>query len=134
MDRRNIGGTLCGILLASGIGSMIGATALPDASPYFTVLMWGGGAGVVVGFVGLLVLFLWQPKKMLAAPPPRDQTLILDGNEPPAAFFIKDVEHLEMTGNHVGGHNRAYHVEDVTKAQIKRNTSTGRRNDEPSKD
>lgn len=62
MDRRGTLATIFGILLASGVSAMIGAAALPEASPYFAVLMYGGGAGLVVGFVGLLCLLIFQPK------------------------------------------------------------------------
>lgn len=63
MGRREIAGSLFGIVACSGVAAMIGVTALPTGSPYFDTLIIAGGIGLIVGIVGLLWLFVFQPKK-----------------------------------------------------------------------
>lgn len=51
---------------------MIGAVALPDASPYFLIMMVLGVAGIVIGACGLLYLWWSAPKsKTTQSEPPR---------------------------------------------------------------
>ena len=63
MDKRGIAGTLFRTLLAGGIAAVIGAAALPATSPYIDALMYSGGAAILLGFVGLIVLFIFPEKK-----------------------------------------------------------------------
>jgi hypothetical protein len=63
MDRRTVAGTLLATLLAGGIASLIGATAVPADSPYLHALLWFGMAASAVGFMGLVVLFLFPGRK-----------------------------------------------------------------------
>lgn len=65
MDRRTVAGTLWSVVLAGGLAAMIGATALPDPSPYLTILTVVGGIAIAVGLIGLVFLFFTAPK----APP-----------------------------------------------------------------
>jgi hypothetical protein len=66
MDRCSTLGILCGTLLAGGIASLIGVTAVPADSPYFEILLWFGMAASAVGALGLVALAIWPAKK----PPP----------------------------------------------------------------
>lgn len=70
MDGRSIAHTFLATVLAGGVSAMIGATALPDPSPYFADLMYGGAAAVVVGVLGLVALLLTRPKAKTPVAPP----------------------------------------------------------------
>jgi hypothetical protein len=49
MDRRGVTATLCATLASGGFAAIIGATALPIDSPYFTTLIAFGVLAVLVG-------------------------------------------------------------------------------------
>ena len=42
---------------------MIGVTAVPNTSPYFEWLLYAGIGGMTVGFVGLMALLIFQPRR-----------------------------------------------------------------------
>jgi hypothetical protein len=56
MDARSAMATLFGPLFCVGAAAMIGATALPARSPYYDVMMYGGGFMLFVGACGLVYL------------------------------------------------------------------------------
>lgn len=66
MDRRTIG-TICATIFAGGIASLIGVTAVPAESAYFSILLWGGVAAIAVGFTGLVGLAIWPRKERRVA-------------------------------------------------------------------
>lgn len=68
MDRRTIAATVSGLFVSGGLAAVIGATALPPASPYFQALMAGGWLAVGTGIIGLGCLFLFRPKPRPIAP------------------------------------------------------------------
>lgn len=46
-------------LAAGGIAGLVGVTAVPTNSPYLNVLLWMSGAAAVMGFGGLILLFIF---------------------------------------------------------------------------
>ena len=66
MDRRATLGTICATLAAGGIASLIGATALQTGSSNFKMLLYAGIAGIVLGFIGLIVLLVFPVRKQSA--------------------------------------------------------------------
>ena len=86
MDRRGVTATLCATLAGGGIAAMIGATALPDGSPYFTVLMVIGVAAIVIGMGGLLFMLVTASPSAQSAP----SELTLDRSQIPAGLDDKE--------------------------------------------
>lgn len=66
MDRRTVLGTVFSGTFALGGSSLIALTALPNQSPYLTVLLSAGAFLAVVGVAGLIGLLL-IPAKQLAS-------------------------------------------------------------------
>lgn len=57
---------------------MIGVVALPDQSPYFSIMLYAGCAGLIIGAVGLA--YLWWTSKPKRAPIEQSTTFKIDGN------------------------------------------------------
>ena len=61
MDRRGVIVTLCTTVAGGGIAAVIGATALPSGSPYFSVLIDFGVLAILVGAGGLVIMLFTAP-------------------------------------------------------------------------
>ena len=65
------------------MAAVIGATALPAHSPYFDVLIIADGLAIVVGLIGLLVIWFTVSKEDTPAPPNKMPA--------PSSTFIKSM-------------------------------------------
>jgi hypothetical protein len=63
MNRRTVAGTFFSVILIAGAAAVIGAPPLPIVSPYSDMLILGGLVSIAVGSVGLLWLFVFQPRR-----------------------------------------------------------------------
>lgn len=85
MDRRTVTGSLCSTALAGGIAALIGAASLHESSPYLSVLIAAGLAGVLAGLGGLGGLLPF-PAASAATQPVK----LLDDTPPPSGLSDKE--------------------------------------------
>lgn len=79
MDRRGVTATFCATAAGGGIAALVGATALPAGSSYFTILLVIGSASVAIGLVGFVGLLVTVTQSQSSAP----ITLVIDETPPP---------------------------------------------------
>jgi hypothetical protein len=81
MDQRTVAGTFCSALFASSAAVVIGAAALPQASPYFVAMLAIGSSGISASLVGFAWLFFTRPREI---PPevPLGEPLLPESEEP----------------------------------------------------
>ena len=79
MGKRGITATLFATLLAGGGAAVIGAASLPEASSYFTYLMYGGAGAIALSLIGLLILLLLPEKASLETRSTIDQRVTSHG-------------------------------------------------------
>lgn len=68
MDRRTVAGTFCSALFASSAAAVIGATALPQNSPYFATMLALGLSGMSASAVGFAWLLFTRPQDRVLPP------------------------------------------------------------------
>lgn len=75
MDTRTAIGMLGAAVMTLGGASIIGATAVGSASPYFHALLWLGMAALVCGMLTLVVLALFPGARHADSAPMLDQSV-----------------------------------------------------------